>query len=340
MRPHPLPAFDQETDVHFKRNTALSVALALFAGLGAPTSATAAASYPTRTINMIVPFSAGGGADNAARIIVQQLGKELGQSIIIKNVDGASGAIGEEQVARADKDGYTVLFDASSFVINPLLRKMPFDVNKDFIPVSLAVSVPNVMVVNGKSPYTTLQSFIDAAKKAPGKLTFASYGQGSIAQLIGELLKKDAGIDMLHIPYKGGAPAVIAVMGGEVDTFFANAASSISSVRSGKLRALAVTSTKRMTELPDVPTVEESGFKDFNVLQWNGFFLPSGTPPDVVLTLQNAVQKTLKDEHVKTQLGKLGLDAVGNTSVEFKSFVEDETQRWSTLFKTNPIKMD
>jgi tripartite-type tricarboxylate transporter receptor subunit TctC len=326
--------------VQFKKNTVLFMALALFGSLGVQTSALAAAQYPNRTITMIVPFSAGGGADNAARIIVQQLGKELGQSIIIKNMDGASGAIGEEYVARADKDGYTVLFDASSFVINPLLQKLPFDVNRDFIPVSLAVSVPNVMVVSSKSPFTTLQSFIDAAKKAPGKLTFASYGEGSIAQLIGELLKKDAGIDMLHVPYKGGAPAVVAVMSGEVDTFFANAASSIGAVRGGQLRALAVTSSKRMAELPNVPTVEESGFKDFNVLQWNGFFVPSGTPQAVVLTLQNAVQKTLKDEKVKAQLGKLGLDAVGDTSAQFKTFVENETQRWSALFKTNPIKMN
>ncbi|HTK01334.1 MAG TPA: tripartite tricarboxylate transporter substrate binding protein [Bordetella sp.] len=303
-------------------------------------SAPAQAAYPDKPIRLIVPFSPGGGADNAARIIVPALSKALGGNIVIKNADGASGAIGEEEVARAPKDGYTLLYDATSFAINPLLRKMTFDVNRDFVPISEAVAVPNVMVVAANSPYKTFPEFIDAAKQHPGRLTFASYGPGSLAQLIGELLKKDAAIDITHIPYKGGGPAVIDVIAGRVDTFFANAASSVGSIRSGKLRALAITDSHRMEALPEVPTVEEFGYKDFSVLQWNGFFAPAGTPPDVIAKLQAAINQTLHDPQVKEQLAKLGLDTIGSTSAEFKALIENETRRWSDLIKTNHIKLD
>lgn len=308
--------------------------------LGYGTSAVAADNYPSRPIKLIVPFSPGGGADNAARIIVPVLSKKLGGNIIIKNEDGASGAIGEEEAARAPKDGYTLLYDATSFAINPLLRKMPFDVNRDFIPIAEAVAVPNVMVVAANSPYKTLPDYVNAAKKDPGKLTFASYGPGSLAQLIGELLKKDANIDIEHIPYKGGGPAVIDVIAGRVDTFFANAASTMGSIRSGQLRALAVTDDHRMQALPDVPTVEEYGYKDFSVLQWNGFFAPAGTPPAIIAKLQDAIAQTLKEPQVKESLAKLGLTAIEGDSNSFKTLIESETRRWTDLIKTNHIKLD
>jgi tripartite-type tricarboxylate transporter receptor subunit TctC len=317
----------------------LSTAL-LSMALGWSASAAAADDYPSKPIRLVVPFSPGGGADNAARIIVPVLSKKLGGNIIIKNEDGAAGAIGEEEVARSPKDGYTLLFDATSFAINPLLRKMQFDVNRDFIPIAEAVAVPNVMVVAASSPYKTLPDYVAAAKKDPGKLTFASYGPGSLAQLIGELLKKDAGIDINHIPYKGGGPAVIDVIAGRVDTFFANAASTMGSIRSGQLRALAVTDDHRMKALPDVPTVEEYGYKDFSVLQWNGFFAPAGTPPAVIEKLQTAIAQTMREPQVKEQLAKLGLDAIEGDSAQFKALIESETRRWTDLIKTNHIEMN
>ncbi|MDB5759291.1 MAG: tripartite tricarboxylate transporter substrate binding protein, partial [Burkholderia sp.] len=217
--------------------------------------------YPSKPIRLVVPYSAGGGADNAARIIAARLTTTLGQTVVIDNRPGGSGMIGAQAVATAAPDGYTVLYDASAFAVNPALRKMAFDPAKDLVPVSLAVTVPNILVVPPSAPYKTVQEFVDHARKHPGEMTYASYGAGSAAHLIGELLKNQAGIDLLHVPYKGGAPALTDVMGGQVNAYFANAASGMSYVKSGKLRALAVTSAKRMASMPDVPTLAESGFK-------------------------------------------------------------------------------
>jgi hypothetical protein len=192
--------------------------------------------------------------------------------VVIDNRAGASGSIGATAVARAKPDGYTVLYDASSFAINPALRKLPYDPAKDFIPVSQAIRVPNILVAAPAAPYNNLSDFVRAAQAQPGRHTYASYGPGSLAQMAGELLKIGAKIDAVHVPYKGGAPAIVDVMGGQVDVYFANAASSLGYVKAGKLKALAVSSRARMPELPSVPTVRESGIKDFEVEEWNGFF--------------------------------------------------------------------
>ena len=297
-----------------------------------------AADYPKeQPITLVVPFSAGGGADNAARIIAQGISEVSGQSVVIDNRAGASGSIGATFVARAKANGYTVLYDASSFAINPTLRKLPYDAAKDFIPVSQAVSVPNILVASPQAPYNNLSEFIKAAKANPTKYSYASYGPGSLAQMAAELLKKSTGIQAVHVPYKGGAPALVDVMGGQVDVYFANAASSITYVTSGKLKALAVSSAKRMPELPDVPTVEESGVKPFAVEEWNGFFLPAGTPPEVVKQLQDYVQKALALPDVRTKLAKLGLNPVGSNSADFGKFVAAEQKRWGELVKSNGI---
>lgn len=319
-----------------KRIAKLATALAM---LGAG-SAALAADYPAQPITLVVPYSAGGGADNAARIIAQGLGEVSGQSIIIENKGGASGSIGAAFVARAAPDGYTVLYDASAFSINAATRKLPYDPQKDFIAVSQAVSVPNIMVVAANSPFKSLQDFVDAARQHPGKYTFASYGPGSLAQMAGELLKKDASLDLVHIPYKGGAPALVDVMSGQVDTYFANAASSLNYITGKKLRALAVTSDKRMAELPDVPTMAESGIKDFNVVEWNGFFLPAGTPPATVAKLQGLVQTTLARPDVREKLAKLGLMPVGSSSADFAKFVDAEQKRWAEVAKANNITVN
>jgi len=316
-------------------------ALATLAGtLGLTAFAVQAAGYPDQPVTLVVPYSAGGGADNAARIIAEGMGAVSGQSIVIENKGGASGSIGASFVARAKPDGYTVLYDASSFAINPVLRKLPYDAKKDFIPVSLAVTVPNILVAAEKSSFNNLPDFIAAAKAKPGHYTYASYGPGSLAQMAAELLKKDAGIDAVHIPYKGGAPAIVDVMGGQVDVYFANAASSLNYVTSGKLKALAVSSAQRMPELPNVPTVAEAGLKDFNVSEWNGFFLPAGTPPDVVLKLQDLVQKALARPETRDKLAKLGLTPVGSSAEEFTRFIDAEETRWAEVVKTNGISVN
>jgi tripartite-type tricarboxylate transporter receptor subunit TctC len=299
-----------------------------------------AQAYPSKPLRLVVPYSPGGGADNAARILAIRLSTTLGQTVVIDNRPGGSGMIGAQAVAQAEPDGYTVLYDASAFAVNPALRKMAFDPAKDLVPVSLAVTVPNIFVVPPNAPYKTVQEFVDYARKNPGKLTYASYGAGSAAHLIGELLKARAGIDLLHVPYKGGAPALTDLMGGQVDSYFANAASGMSYVKSGKLRALAVTSGKRMAAMPDVPTLAESGFKDFEVLEWNGFFVPKGTPDEVVARLAKEVQAAVKDPATRQKLEGLGLDPVGSTPQEFGKFVQAEMARWAGLVKTNRITVD
>lgn len=314
----------------------LAAALAI---LCVPAAAMAQA-YPNKVIRLIVPYSAGGGADNAARILAPQLSATLGQQVIIENRPGASGSIGANAVAKSDPDGYTVLYDASSFAVNPALRKMPYDANQDLVPVSLAVTVPNILVVPPTAPYKNVAEFVGYARQNPDKLTYASYGPGSAAHLIGELLKNQAKIEMLHVPYKGGAPALTDVMGGQVSSYFSNAASGMNYVKSGKLRALAVTSSKRMASLPDVPTLAESGFKDFEVLEWNGFFVPKGTPKDVVARLNKEIKAAIKDPATRKRLESLGLDPVGSSQEEFSSFLKAEMARWAALVKSNHITVD
>ncbi|WP_438858328.1 tripartite tricarboxylate transporter substrate binding protein [Achromobacter spanius] len=315
-------------------------ALAATIGLTSAFGTAQAAGYPEQPITMVVPYSAGGGADNAARIIAQGMGEVAGQSVVIENKGGASGAIGAAYVARAKPDGYTVLFDASAFAINPALRKLPYDVKKDFVPVSQAVSVPNILVAAPGSAFNNLPDFITAARANPGRYTFASYGPGSLAQMAAELLKKDAGIDVVHVPYKGGAPAIVDVMGGQVDVYFANAASSLNYVSGGKLKALAVSSAKRMPELPNVATVGEAGIKDFDVAEWNGLFLPAGTDPAVVAKLQDLVQKALARPDTREKLAKLGLTPVGSSAADFAKFVDAEQVRWAEVVKANNITVN
>lgn len=314
----------------------VAAALALAGTLGAAH----AAGYPDQPITVVVPYSAGGGADNAARIIAQGMGEVAGQSVVIENKGGASGSIGAAYVARAKPDGYTVLYDASAFSINPVLRKLPYDAKKDFIPVSQAVSVPNILVAATGSAFNSLPDFVKAARANPGRYTYASYGPGSLAQMAAELLKKDAKIDIVHVPYKGGAPAIVDVMGGQVDVYFANAASSLNYVSTGKLKALAVSSAARMPDLPNVPTVSEGGVNAFDVVEWNGFFLPAGADPQVVAKLQELVQKALARPETRDKLAKLGLTPVGSSAADFAKFVDAEQVRWAEVVKTNNITVN
>lgn len=323
--------------MNLNRSAVTGIASALFALLA---SASVAAEYPTKSITLVVPYSAGGGADNAARIIAQGMEAVTGQTIVIENKPGASGSIGASAVARAKPDGYTVLYDASSFAINAVLRKLPYNADEDFIPVSQAVVVPNILVVATDSPYQSLADYIAAAKANPNGHTYASYGPGSLAQMAGELLKKEADIELVHVPYKGGAPAMVDVMGGHVEAYFANAASGLNYVTQGKLRALAVTSHERMDEIKDVPTMMESGISDFTVYEWNGFFVPKGTPDEVVNKLYEAVKATLGRPDVRERLSGLGLEPVGSSPAEFAKFIKSEQQRWEEVAKANNISVE
>ena len=300
----------------------------------------AAAAYPDRPIRMVVPYSAGGGADNTARVIAQRMSASMGQQVVIDNRPGAAGVIGEEAVAKAAPDGYTVLYDASAFAVNPSLRKMSFDPLKELVPISLVATAANILVVPPNAPYKTVKDFIAYAKANPGKLTFASAGSGSGSHLAGELLNAKAGIDLLHVPYKGGAPALTDVMGNQVSAYFGNVASTLNYAKSGKLKALAVTSLKRNPGLPDTPTLAESGLPDFEVLEWNGVWVPKGTPPEVVARLAKEVQGAVADPHVQEKLRQMGLEPVGNSPQQFGKFVQGEAARWGALVRQRNIRAE
>ncbi len=297
------------------------------------------AAYPEKPIRMIVPYSAGGGADNAARIIAKALGDQLRQPIVIENKAGASGSIGATQVARAAADGYTLLYDASSFSINPVLRKLPYDPLKDFIPVAKVVNSPYLMVVPENSRFNSVKSYADAARQAPGKLTFASYGIGSPVHIVGELLKQETGINIVHVPYKGGAPALVDVMSGVVDTYFANAASAMPYIRGNKLKALATTAAHRGKDLPGVPTMQEQGVR-MDVSEWNGIFAPAGTPDATIKTLSRAIDAALRDPAVVMQLNNLGMNVEQSTPDSFSAFIANELDRWRQVAKQNNIRLD
>ncbi|MGF6528762.1 Bug family tripartite tricarboxylate transporter substrate binding protein [Variovorax sp. PvP013] len=298
------------------------------------------AAWPEKPIRLVVPYAAGGGADNTARIVAQHMSATLGQPIVIDNKPGAGGVIGADAVAKAPADGYTVLYDASAFSVNPSLRKLPFDAARDFIPVSLVATAPQILVVPPDAPYRTVAEFLDFARRNPGALNFASAGGGTGSHLAGEALNEQARIAMTHVPYKGGAPALTDVMGRQVSAYFGNVVSTLGYVRSGKLRALAVSSSRRVSSLPDVPTLAESGLKGYDVVEWNGVFLPRGTPPDVVRKLAEAVQAAVKDPQVDAKLLQLGLVPAGTAPASFSKFVRDETVRVEALVKARGIQVD
>ncbi|WP_198087356.1 tripartite tricarboxylate transporter substrate binding protein [Variovorax sp. E3] len=298
------------------------------------------AAWPEKPIRMVVPYAAGGGADNTARIVAQQMSAALGQQIVIDNKPGAGGVIGADNVSKAAGDGYTVLYDASAFSVNPSLRKLPFDAAKDFIPVSLVATAPQILVVPENAPYKTVAEFLDFARKNPGKLSFASAGGGTGSHLAGEALNEQAKVNLMHVPYKGGAPALTDLMGGQVSAYFGNVASTLGYVKSGKLRALAVSSARRVPGLPDTPTLAESGLPGYNVVEWNGVFLPKGTPADIVQKLGKAVQAAVNDPTVHQKLLQLGLEPAGSTPEAFSKFVRDETGRVSALVRARNIRVD
>ena len=298
------------------------------------------AAWPDRPLRLVVPYAAGGGADNAARTVAQRLGELLGQPVVIDNKPGAGGVIGADTVAKSTPDGYTALFDASAYVVNPALRKLPYDPSKDFIPVSLIVTAPQILVVSPQSPYKTLAELLAAARKSPDKISFASAGAATASHLAAELMADEAKVDLLHVPYKGGAPALTDVMAGSVDMYFGNAASTLQHVTSGKLRALGVSSRQRLKSLPNVPTLSESGIPNYEVLEWNGLFLPRGTPADVVQRLAKDVQTAMADPKVRDRLTQAGVIPVGDTPGEFGKFIDAESRRWQQLVKSRGIKVD
>jgi tripartite-type tricarboxylate transporter receptor subunit TctC len=304
-------------------------------------SQTLAQDYPSKPIRFIVPYPPGGGTDVIARIVQPRLGDALGQQIVIENRGGAGGAVGTELAAKSAPDGYTFLFTLSSHTINPLLYKLSYDVARDFMPVSMIVSVPQLIAANPNAPATTLREMIAVARNEPGRYAFASVGNGTPSHIAGELLKLKAGIHMVHVPYKGGGPAVTDTVSGQVPFLFVTAPAALSQVRAGRLRALAVTTLRRTPAAPEIPTVaEELNLPDYEVDSWYALFAPAKTPPAIVTRLQKEVARTVQLPDVKQKLLEQGADVVGSTPEELDQVVKAELRRWADVIRDAGIKLE
>ena len=293
--------------------------------------------YPTKPIRMIVPYPPAGGTDIVARVVNEPLSTLLGQPIIVDNKGGAAGNLGTDLAAKATADGYTVLFTLSSHTINPkLYGKLPFDVEKDFAAVSLAAYIPQILVVNTSVPINSIQELIAYAKARPGKLNYASVGIGSPGHIAGELFKLKTGVDIVHVPYKGGGPAVTDTLGGQVQLLFVSLPAAFQYVKAGRLRAIAVASDKRSVAAPDIPTIAEQGV-DCVVNSWYGALVPAKTPPAVVTRLNGAMVEVLNRPDVREKLMVQGAEAASSTPAEFEALIRDELKKWDYVIREAKI---
>jgi tripartite-type tricarboxylate transporter receptor subunit TctC len=302
----------------------------------------AAQTWPNRPLHLVVPFPPGGTTDIVARAVAAEIGKSLGQQVIVENRSGAGGNIGSDYVAKAAPDGYTVVMGTvGTHAINvSLYSKMPYDAVKDFAPITLVASVPNVLEVNPSLPVKSVQELIAYAKANPGKLDFASSGNGTSIHLSGELFKAMTGVDMLHIPYKGSAAAITDLIGGQANLMFDNLPSSIAYIKSGQLRALAVTTLTRSPALPDVPTINESGAPGFDASSWFGVLAPAGTPKEIVDRLHDEIVKALRTPRLKANLQAQGAEPVGDTPEQFADHIRAEIAKWAKVVKQSGAHVD
>lgn len=307
----------------------------------------AQSSWPTKPVRIVVPFAPGGTTDILARAVAPELSQAFGQQFIVDNRAGAGGNVGADMVAKAPADGYTLLMGTvgTHGINKALYAKMPFDPQKDFSPVTLVAGVPNVMVMNAERAkalgINNVADFIRYAKANPGKLNMASSGNGTSIHLAGELFKSMTGIFMTHIPYRGSGPALLDLLGGSMDVMFDNLPSSMPLIKSGKLKALAVTSSQRSGALPDVPTIEEAGkLKGFEASSWFGLLAPAGTPPDIINRVQQEVAKSLNTPAIKEKLLAQGAIPSGNTPAEFARLIDSEIKKWAQVVKSSGAKVD
>ena len=307
----------------------------LAAALALAPLAHAQTDYPNRPIKQVVPFPPGGGVDVVTRIVGAKWSELLGQQILVENKAGAGGTVGADAAAKAAPDGYTLLTcQVASHGVSPAVyNKLPYDHIKDFAPISLIGKTPNVLVVHPSVPAQTLAEFIAYVKANPGKYNYASPGYGTSPQMTMELFKMTAGINLFHVPYKGGAPALADVMGGQVTGMFGNLPEQLTAIKGGKTRALAVSSLKRNPQLPDVPTVAESGFPGFDVTVWYGVCAPAGVPKPILDKLHATLVRTVNLPEMKARLAEASIEATPTTPEEFAAFIKGETERWARVVK-------
>jgi len=304
-------------------------------------SGAAAQTYPAKAVRMVLPYAAGGGSDTMSRALAQKLNESMGQPFIVENRPGAGGIPGTEVVARATPDGYTLLVTASAHTILPSIgTKLPFDAVADFAPITQLTSQAYVFGINPGVPAKSVMEFIALAKAKPGSINYGSGGNGNATHIGVELLKSMAGIDMVHIPYKGGAPATLALMSGEVSLLFSTVGPTVALIKSGKVRALAVTSLQRSSALPDVPTVSEAGLPGFEVTSWYAILAPARTPAPIVNKLHAEIVKGMNTPDMKARVAKDGSEYVGSTPEAFTKYLNAEVIKWANVIKTANIKFD
>jgi tripartite-type tricarboxylate transporter receptor subunit TctC len=297
--------------------------------------------YPNQAIRMVVPYPPGGPTDITARVVAAEMSKTIGQSVVIDNRPGASGMIGSEMVTKSTPDGYTLLANASIHVINPsVYPDMRFDAIKDFTPITQLAQVPLVLVVPANSPIKSVKDLVEYAKANPGKVNFGSAGSASAQHLAGESFKIAAGIQMQHIPYKGSAPALTDLAGGQLQLMFDSMPSATPMINSGKLRAIAVTTTVRAKARPDLPTIAESGFPGFDISTWYAYWAPKGTPADIIEKLAASAAQALKNPEVIAKYEAMGAEPVGSTPAQFAAYVESEAKKWNDIVKKSGAKLD
>ncbi|MGM9490731.1 Bug family tripartite tricarboxylate transporter substrate binding protein [Ideonella sp. YS5] len=306
------------------------------------TTSAFAQAWPAKPIRLVVPFPPGGGTDIIARETSQKVAAATGWTIVIDNKPGAGGNLGVDAAAKAAPDGYTIVIGQSSnLAINPTLyAKMPYDSQKDLTPIILLANAPLVMVTGTNSPYKTLADAVNAAKAKPGSVNFASPGNGTVAHLTSEMFQKAAGIQTQHVPYKGANQALTDVISGNVELYMSSVPTLIGQIKQGKLRALAVTSAKRVDDIPNVPTINESGYKGFDAVTWFGLLAPAGTPKDVIARLNAEYNKALKLPDLSKRLSDEGADPAGGTPEQFATLIKDEIPRWGKVVKESGAKVD
>jgi len=295
--------------------------------------------YPSKPVRIVVPFAPGGGTDLSARVIAQKLSESLGANFVVDNRPGAAGIVGTEMIAKSKPDGYALLVVSSSHAINPAMYpKLPYDTARDFVPISLLLSGPSLVVAHPSLPAKNARELIALAKAKPGTLTFASAGHGTPPHMAGELFRALAGIDLVHIPYKGNGPAYTDLMAGQVSLMFPNIATSLPYVRSGRMRALGVGSKTRSAIAPEIPTINESGLPGYEMSSWFGLLAPAGTPVAIVTRLQQEIARIFKQAEVREKLLAQGVEPVGGTPQEFTAFLHNETTQWAKVIKSSGLK--